>query len=54
VSAVEDYREAREGSFYKVTALTITMKADAAIAELEAEIEHKCDDCLLKTEQECS
>ena len=38
MSALDDYLEAREGSLYAVTALTITMKADAAIAELQAEV----------------
>jgi len=38
MSAVDEYREARGGSFYTVTALVITMKADAAIAELETEL----------------
>jgi len=38
MSAVEEYRAAREGDLHTVTALTITMKADAAIAELEEQI----------------
>jgi len=43
MSAAEDYREAREGSIYRVTAMTITMKADAAIAELEAALTYKTE-----------
>ena len=37
LAAIHKYRAAREGSIYAVTALTITMKADDAIKELEAE-----------------